>query len=80
MTIDKLKKCKKESWFDEVLIALRDKNIPLEIKSAYLDLVESLYIEPSINKNGRDIDHLWYCYVSDCFYIIFIKINLEQKS
>ena len=64
-SIDELKELKKESWFDEALIALRDKNIPLEIKSAYLDLVESLYIEPSINKNGRDIDHLWHCYVSD---------------
>ena len=63
-SIDELKELKKESWFDEALIAFRDKNIPLEIKSAYLDLVESLYIEPSINKNGRDIDHLWDCYVS----------------
>ena len=64
-SIDEFKKLKSESWFDEALTALRDKNIPLEIKSAYLDLVESLYIEPSINKNGRDIDNLWHCYVSD---------------
>ena len=64
-SIDELKKLKTESWFDETLIVLRDKKIPLEIKSAYLDLVESLYIEPCIDKNGRDVDHLWHCYVSN---------------
>ena len=65
-SIDKIKIYRGNDWpiFDEALIVLKDSKIPSDVKSAYLDLVESVYIEPSIDRNGRCIDDLWHCYVS----------------
>ena len=65
-SIDKIKICRGNDWpiFDEALIVLKDSKVPSDVKSAYLDLVESVYIEPSIDRNGRCIDDLWHCYVS----------------
>ena len=64
--IDKVKKYRGNDWpiFKEALIVLEDTKIPSDVKSAYLYLVESVYIEPSIDRNGRCIDDLWHCYVS----------------
>ena len=64
--IDKIKKYRGNDWpiFNEALIVLKDSKVPPDVKSAYLDLVESVYIEPSIDRNGRCIDDLWHCYVS----------------
>ena len=65
-SINKIKKYRGNDWliFNEALIVLKDTEIPSDVKSAYLDLVESVYIEPSIDRNGRCIDDLWHCYVS----------------
>ena len=65
-SIDKIKIYRGIEWpiFDEALIVIKDSKVPSDVKSAYLDLVESVYIEPSIDRNGRCIDDLWHCYVS----------------
>jgi hypothetical protein len=54
-----------KSWFtfSEALKILKRTSIHLKVKSAYLELIISVYLDPSIEDSGVDIDSMWHCYL-----------------